>query len=73
VQASDAVYVGDAVWDVYAAGKLDIPVIGLTCGGTGEAELRDAGAVEIYANPRALLENLAASEIGKLSARVRQG
>lgn len=72
VPASDAIYVGDAVWDIYAAGKLDIPAIGLTCGGTSEAELRDAGAVEIYANPRALLENLASSAIGKLSARLQR-
>ena len=71
VQAADAVYVGDAVWDIYAAGKLDIPSIGLTCGGTGEAELRDAGAVEIYASPRDLLENLGDSAIGRLAARVR--
>ncbi|MDQ0819670.1 HAD superfamily hydrolase (TIGR01509 family) [Arthrobacter sp. V4I6] len=72
VQASDAVYVGDAVWDIYAAGKLDIPAIGLTCGGTSESELREAGAVEIYATPRVLLENLASSAIGKLSARLQQ-
>lgn len=72
VPASDAVYVGDAVWDIYAAGKLGIPAIGLTCGGTSEAELRDAGAVEIYDSPRALLENLQDSAIGKLAARVRR-
>lgn len=72
VRASDAVYVGDAVWDIYAAGNLDIPAIGLTCGGTSEAELRDAGAVEIYASPRALLDNLADSAIGQLAARVRR-
>jgi HAD superfamily hydrolase (TIGR01509 family) len=72
VQASDSVYVGDAVWDIYAAGKLDIPTIGLTSGGTSEAELRDAGAVEIYASPRDLLENLGTSMIGKLSARLQQ-
>ena len=70
VQASDSVYVGDAVWDIYAAGKLHIPTIGLTSGGTSEAELRDAGAVEIYTSPRALLENLGNSAIGKLIARL---
>ena len=73
VQASNAIYVGDAVWDIYAAGKLDIPAIGLTCGGTSEAELRDAGAVEIYSSPRALLENLGDSAIGRLAARDRPG
>ena len=69
VEAGDAVYVGDAVWDVYAAGKLGIPAIGLTCGGTSEAELRDAGAVEVYETPRALLEQLKDSAIGRLAAR----
>ncbi|MET1064860.1 MAG: HAD family hydrolase [Arthrobacter sp.] len=73
VQAADAVYVGDAVWDIYAAGKLDIPAIGLTCGGTSEAELREAGAVEIYADPRDLLENLGDSAIGRLAARGHSG
>ena len=72
VPAMDAVYVGDAVWDIYAAGKLGIPAIGLTCGGTSEAELRDAGAVETYPGPRALLDNLGDSAIGQLAARVRR-
>jgi HAD superfamily hydrolase (TIGR01509 family) len=72
VPAADAVFVGDAVWDIYAARRLDIPAIGLTCGGTSEAELREAGAVEIYPGPRALLDNLRDSAIGRLAARVRE-
>lgn len=71
VPAGDAVYVGDSVWDIYAAAKLDIPAIGLICGGTGEAELRDAGALEVYESPRALLDQLKDSAIGGLAARVR--
>lgn len=66
VSAHDAVYVGDAVWDVYAAAKIGIPTIGVTCGGTSEAELRDAGAIEFYSGPRELLGNLRDSAIGKL-------
>jgi HAD superfamily hydrolase (TIGR01509 family) len=69
VEAGNAVYVGDAVWDIYAAGKLAIPAIGLSCGGTSEAELRDAGAVEVYETPRALLDHLQDSAIGRLAAR----
>ena len=69
VDAADAMYVGDAVWDIYAAGKLGIPAIGLSCGGTSEAELRDAGAVEVYETPRALLDNFKDSAIGRLAAR----
>lgn len=69
LQAGDVVYVGDAVWDVYAAARLGIPTIGLTCGGTGAAELLEAGAVEIYENPRDLLTNLRDSAIGRLATR----
>lgn len=68
IEASHAVYVGDAVWDVYAAARIDIPTIGLTCGGTSEAELREAGAVEVYTGPRDLLDNLRNSAIGRLLA-----
>jgi phosphoglycolate phosphatase-like HAD superfamily hydrolase len=67
VRAQDSVYVGDAVWDVYAADKLGIPTIGVTCGGTSEAELREAGVVEVYSGPRELLNNLRDSAIGKLA------
>ncbi|KQR62217.1 HAD family hydrolase [Arthrobacter sp. Leaf337] len=67
LQAGDVVYVGDAVWDVYAAGRLGIPTIGLTCGGTSAAELLEAGAVETYENPRELLANLRDSAIGRLA------
>ncbi|UKA53753.1 HAD family hydrolase [Arthrobacter sp. FW305-BF8] len=68
LDASGAVYVGDAVWDVMAASKLGIPTIALTCGGTSEAELREAGAVEVYDGPRQLLDNLGGSAIGRLLA-----
>lgn len=68
LRAEDTVFVGDAVWDVYASAKLGIPCIGLTCGGTSEAELLEAGAVEVYRDPRALLGNLSDSRIGRLLA-----
>ena len=57
---------GDAVWDMQAAAALGIPAIAVTCGGTSAAELRDAGAVQVYAGPRDLLENLQGSAIGTL-------
>ena len=65
---SRAVMVGDTVWDVMAAGRAGVPCIGLLCGGIGEAELREAGAAEVYADPAALLGKLAASAIGQLTA-----
>jgi HAD superfamily hydrolase (TIGR01509 family) len=55
VDPHDCVFVGDAVWDVEAAARLDIPCIGLTCGGTSAAELIEAGAIATYEDPAALL------------------
>ncbi|MDQ0677037.1 HAD superfamily hydrolase (TIGR01509 family) [Arthrobacter pascens] len=66
VEAANAVYVGDAVWDMKAAAALDIPAVGLSCGGTSAAELRDAGAAEVYEGPGDLLANLHAGAIGRL-------
>jgi HAD superfamily hydrolase (TIGR01509 family) len=66
VDAADAVFVGDAVWDMKAAAALGIPAIGVTSGGVNAAELREAGAVEVYAGPRDLLENLTTSAVGRL-------
>jgi phosphoglycolate phosphatase-like HAD superfamily hydrolase len=66
VDPEQAVFVGDAVWDVQAAARLNIPCIGLTCGGTSAAELLDAGAVQTYENPAALLADLDNSAIAKI-------
>jgi HAD superfamily hydrolase (TIGR01509 family) len=61
-----AVFVGDSVWDVRAAARLEIPCIGLTCGGTSAAELAEAGAVATYDDPAALLAALDDSVIADL-------
>ncbi|MEV6851581.1 HAD family hydrolase [Actinoplanes sp. NPDC051411] len=61
-----AVFVGDSVWDVKAASRLDIPCIGLTCGGSSAAELSEAGTTANYDNPAALLAALDDSAIGAL-------
>ena len=60
------VAIGDTVWDVKAAQKAGVACIGLTCGGISEGELREAGAVEVYADPSALLENLDGSILARL-------
>ena len=62
-------FVGDSVWDVYAAAKLDIPCIGLTCGGISAGELGDAGAVAIYDVPADL--HAALERLDRLPRRVR--
>jgi HAD superfamily hydrolase (TIGR01509 family) len=58
LQPANVLFVGDAVWDVYAAARLDIPCIGLTCGGIDSAELTEAGAVAVYRDPADLLAHL---------------
>jgi phosphoglycolate phosphatase len=57
VGGNSALLVGDAVWDVKAAKAADVPAIGLLCGGFGEAELRDAGAVAVFESPQDLVEH----------------
>ncbi|MEV1290235.1 HAD family hydrolase [Micromonospora sp. NPDC049679] len=67
LEADRVVFVGDSVWDVAAAGKLDIPCAAVTCGGTSHAELTEAGAVAVYQDPAALLAALDESPIGSLT------
>jgi HAD superfamily hydrolase (TIGR01509 family) len=63
---SRSVAIGDTVWDVKAAEKAGVRCIALTCGGISEAELREAGAAEVYADPAELLERLDDSLLGGL-------
>lgn len=68
LEATNVVFIGDSVWDVIAASKLNIPTIALTSGGTSEAELRDAGAVTVYRDIRELLEACDSGAIRDLAA-----
>ena len=65
----DAVFVGDAVWDGIAAGKAGVRFIGVSCGAASEPELREAGAVEVWADPAELLANLEQSLLGSRANR----
>jgi HAD superfamily hydrolase (TIGR01509 family) len=66
LNADNALFVGDAVWDGHAAARAGLPFIGVACGGTPAAELREAGAVETWKDPADLLDNLAKSALGRL-------
>jgi HAD superfamily hydrolase (TIGR01509 family) len=57
MRAEQAVALGDTPWDAEAAGKLGIPVIGLTSGGWKADDLRSAGCVEVWQDPADLLLN----------------
>jgi HAD superfamily hydrolase (TIGR01509 family) len=60
----DAVFVGDTVWDCEAAAKAGLPCVTVLSGGSGEAELLDAGAVAVFDDARDLLEHLAETPFG---------
>jgi HAD superfamily hydrolase (TIGR01509 family) len=64
-----AVFVGDAVWDGKATARAGVPFIAVTCGGTSAAELREAGAVEVWRDPADLLGSFADSVLAKLAER----
>jgi HAD superfamily hydrolase (TIGR01509 family) len=55
VDPAAALAVGDAEWDVRAAGRAGIPSIAVLTGGSGEDVLRRAGALEVYPSCREIL------------------
>lgn len=73
LEVEDCVAVGDAVWDVLAAGRLGIPCIGVLSGGISRRELEEAGAVAVYRDVAELLSQLELSPIGRLLARTDAG
>jgi len=48
VEGASGVMVGDSVYDAIAAGKLDIPTVGVRTGGFSTEELLQAGVVKVY-------------------------
>ena len=47
-ETRDALVIGDTTWDVVAARRAGVPAIGVLSGGFAEAELSEAGAIEVY-------------------------
>ena len=56
ISPGEAIAIGDTPYDVQAAKKIDLPIIGLLCGGFSEEALRDEGACAIFRDPADLLE-----------------
>jgi phosphoglycolate phosphatase-like HAD superfamily hydrolase len=48
VGADSGLMIGDTRWDCMAATRAGIPAVMLLTGGFGEAELREAGAVQVF-------------------------
>ncbi len=63
VGAGRAVFVGDTVWDVEAAGRAGIACVGVLSGGISRDELSEAGAVAVYRDVADLLDNLETSPL----------
>jgi HAD superfamily hydrolase (TIGR01549 family) len=68
VGPDDAIMVGDASWDVIAAERAGLATVAVLSGGTGEHELREAGAVAVYEDAAAVLADL---DDGPLAALLR--
>jgi HAD superfamily hydrolase (TIGR01509 family) len=52
------IVVGDSVWDMLAAGRRRALSVGLLSGGYSQAELEQAGAFRVYADPADMLEHI---------------
>ncbi|GLX50182.1 haloacid dehalogenase [Streptomyces hygroscopicus subsp. hygroscopicus] len=63
VPASRAVLVGDTVWDMRAGAKAGVRCVGVLCGGIPRADLTEAGAEAVYADPADLLARLGTSPL----------
>ncbi len=63
LEPANAIFVGDAVWDVHASIKAGLRCIGLESGGTSAAELMEAGAVQTYRDAADLLARFSGSPL----------
>ncbi|MEV6199722.1 HAD family hydrolase [Streptomyces sp. NPDC051771] len=64
-EPEDAVFVGDTVWDVEAAGRAGLPCVGLLTGGATRAELEEAGAVLVCEDVATLLRRIDTSPLSR--------
>lgn len=65
VGGSGAVMLGDSVWDVEAAARVDVPTIGLLTGGYSRGELERAGSVAVFESLRDLLGDIDSTPLGR--------
>jgi HAD superfamily hydrolase (TIGR01509 family) len=58
VPVEQCIVVGDSIWDMLAAGRRRALSVGLLSGGYSQAELEQAGAFRVYADPADMLEHI---------------
>jgi len=63
VPAERAIFVGDTVWDIEAAGRAGVPCVAVLTGGISRSELSEAGAVAVYGSVAELLSCLERSPL----------
>ncbi len=63
--AQATVALGDTPWDIQAAAKAGLATVAVTSGGWKEAELREAGALEVYRDIAHLGQQLENSVFGR--------
>ena len=71
VDAANAVFVGDTVWDVEACERAGVPTIAVLSGGVSRGELEIAGAQAIFDDPGELCAHLESTAIGTLAKAIR--
>lgn len=69
VSPRNAVFVGDTVWDIRAAGRADVQTIALLSGGVSRQELEDEGAIVVFDNPEDLADNVDSTAIHALASK----
>ncbi|MFG2721279.1 HAD family hydrolase [Streptomyces sp. NPDC048416] len=68
-EPSDAVFVGDTVWDMKAAGAAGVRAVALLAGGIARADLEEAGASAVYEDPAELLSHLDTSIFAQMERK----
>jgi phosphoglycolate phosphatase len=58
VSGQAALVIGDTVWDVESAKACEFPCVGVLTGGVSEAQLTEAGAMDVRENPAAITSDL---------------
>jgi HAD superfamily hydrolase (TIGR01509 family) len=62
---SEALALGDTPWDVEAAGKAGISTVAVQSGGWRKEQLRDAGAIAVYADVADIVRNFEQSPFAR--------
>jgi len=65
IAPDQVIAIGDTPYDAQAAGKINVRVIGLLCGGWNQEQLRQAGCVAIYREPADLLVHYDSSPLAR--------